>query len=209
MEQRNPGAGPIMSRMENFILDQGEADSYPEPRTELHDGITFEMAESVSKLLPVNGRVLDVGCGQGPALEWFSEKGFDAHGIAVNRADVEACEAKGFDVSLCDQNGLPAFVFEFDLVWARHVLEHSIAPFWTLHEFHRVLKTGGILYVEVPAPETSSDHEGNKNHYSVMGWRMWASLIDRSGFEIMEAKQFPLELLSGADSYFAFQCRKI
>lgn len=199
-----------MSRMENFILDRGEAESYPEPRCELHDNITKEMAGIVAKLLPVGGRVLDVGTGQGPALEWFTGHGFDVRGIASNREDVAACVAKGYRVAFGDQNDLEDYniVAGFDLVWARHVLEHSICPFWTLFEFNRILKPGGILYAEMPAPETSSHHQHNPNHYSVLGDQAWMSLICRSGFEIVEAKKIMFTTPNGEDIYYSFTSRK-
>jgi ubiquinone/menaquinone biosynthesis C-methylase UbiE len=63
----------------------------------------------------------------------------------------------------------------FDLVWARHALEHSVVPAFLLSEFHRLTKPGGVLYVEVPAPDTACVHETNPNHHSVLasgcGWR--------------------------------------
>lgn len=199
-----------MSRMENFILDHGECDTYAEPRVQLHDDITFQVAEEIAKLIPVDGKILDVGCGQGPALEWFSKNSFHIIGITTNPEDLSACRSSGFETLPMDQNCLRAdWKDEFNLVWARHVLEHSIAPFWTLMEFNRVLKTGGILYAEVPAPDTASDHETNQNHYAVMGWKMWASLLTRAGFEIVHAAQRPLVTLLGADLYLSFTARKI
>lgn len=199
-----------MSRMENFILDCGSEEAYPEPRCELHDKLTCEMAEIVAKLLPENGRVLDVGCGQGPALDWFSRNNFYVRGITTNLQDLRICEEKGYNVELADQNNMPpVWTDYFDCVWARHVLEHSICPFWTLHEFARVLKPGGILYAECPSHETSAGHEANVNHYSVMGWRMWLELLLRSGFHLEEARQFPFEIPNlGPDLYLSFICRK-
>lgn len=197
----------VMS-LEEFMSARA-AETYAEPRTLFHDKITFEMAEEVSKLLPARAMILDVGTGQGPALEWFTNNGYYPTGITTNQDDYAACQAVGYFPLLCDQNGMPeAWVNRFDLVWARHVLEHSVIPFYTLHEFHRVLKPGGILYVEVPAPDTSCDHCANVNHYSVLGWRMWASLIERAGFDIFEAKQMQLVTLQGPDVYFSFQARK-
>lgn len=184
-------------------------ETYPEPRVSLHDDITFQQAEIVSKLIPVDGKILDVGCGQGPALEWFTKNGFDICGITTNQEDMLACLDKDYKVRLCDQNDMPPMWTEtFDLVWARHVLEHSICPFFTLHEFNRVLKPGGILYAEMPAPNVDSKHELNGNHYSVLGWQMWASLIDRAGFEIVEAKQRQLVTQVGGDLYYHFTCRR-
>lgn len=199
-----------MSRMENFILDHGECDTYAEPRTQLHNDVTYRMAENVAKLIPAGGKILDVGCGQGPALEWFTKNSFHILGVTTNPEDLGACRTAGYQTLPMDQNCLRGdWEAEFDLVWARHVLEHSIAPFWTLHEFNRVLKPGGVLYCEVPSPNTSSDHESNGNHYSVMGWKMWASLISRSGFEVIEAVQGPLVTQVGPDMYFSFTARRL
>lgn len=199
-----------MSRMENFILDHGECDTYAEPRVQLHDDITFQVAEEIAKLIPDDGKILDVGCGQGPALEWFTKNGFQIHGISTNADDLIECGKRGFISWNYDQNHLPLmWTGTYDLAWARHVLEHSIAPFWTLTEISRILKTGGILYAEVPAPDTTSEHEQNANHYAVMGWKMWASLLTRAGFEIVHAAQRPLVTLLGADLYLSFTARKI
>lgn len=184
-------------------------DTYPEPRSSGHDGITQAQAAKVAPLIPEGGRVLDIGCGQGPALDWFLENGFDPIGVALNAEDVAACIERGHEAIIGDQNALHFNDGGFDLVWARHVLEHSIAPYWTLHEFNRVLKKGGILYVEVPAPDTDSRHETNQNHYSVMGWKMWASLISRAGFDVMASETISLTTGAGSDVYFTFIGRKL
>ncbi len=197
-----------MSKMENFILDRAEADSYPEPRCDLHDNITKEVATMILPIIPEAGTVLDIGCGQGPALEFFTTAGFNVRGITLNREDVSACIAKGFACYYGDQNDLSQFYGLIDLVWARHILEHSIAPFWTLHEFHQVLKPGGILYAEMPAPGTTSCHESNPNHYSVMGEQMWLNLIARAGFDITDARKMEFTTPNGKDHYFGFTCRR-
>ena len=184
-------------------------DTYPEPRTGGHDKITSVMAPKAAALIPASGRVLDIGCGQGPALEWFTNRGFRAHGIALNETDVRECTRQGYSATIGDQNDLSEQDGAYDLVWARHVLEHSIAPYWTLHELARVLKKGGILYVEVPSPDTDSRHETNQNHYSVMGWKMWCSLISRAGFDIVAAETISLTTGAGSDVYFTFIARKL
>jgi ubiquinone/menaquinone biosynthesis C-methylase UbiE len=183
-------------------------DTYPEPRTPGHDGITHSQLAKVCALVPNGGEVLDVGCGQGPALDWLKEHGFSGTGITINKADLVACRELGHNVYDCDQNALMFNDGWFDMVWARHVLEHSVAPYWTLHEFKRVLKPGGILYVEVPSPNTASCHESNQNHYSVMGYEMWLALITRAGFEPIEGVEMNLKTEAGPDVYFAITSRK-
>jgi len=197
------------TRLASFIAARA-AETYPEPRMESHTGITAQMAALVAPLLPTGARVLDVGSGQGPALEWFEAHGFNAHGITTNRDDFTACAERKLDVSICEMHDLHNWMAShpFDCIWARHVLEHSVIPFFVLHEFARVLKPGGILYAEVPGPGTTSHHETNANHYSVMGEDMWASLIARAGFEILESRYINLETLVGADVYFSFIAKK-
>ncbi len=196
-----------MTPIEHF-LQQASATCYPEPVTDGHSMITSFSFGRIRDLLPINAEVLDVGCGQGPALDLFRKYGFQAIGIDVNEVNLAACREAGHFVYHMDQNQLTLQDNKFDLVWARHVLEHSPIPFWTLHEFHRVLKPNSILYVEVPAPDTSCHHETNMNHYSCLTYSTWVSLIGRVGFGFLEARKIPLTTPVGTDEYWSFVCKK-
>lgn len=88
----------------------------------------------------------------------------------------------------------------FDVVWCRHCLEHSIFPYFTLSGFHRILRPGGWLYVEVPVPDTSCAHQTNRNHYSVLGKSMLGSLIERSGFRIVDVLDITFSVPAGPDT---------
>jgi ubiquinone/menaquinone biosynthesis C-methylase UbiE len=185
------------------------AETYPEPETEHHNGITEEMAALAAAMLPPGARVLDIGCGQGPALKWFNEHGFTAHGITSNAADTAACRDAGYMVTMADMHEIPeGWTDSADCVWARHVLEHSPIPLFVIHEFRRILKPGGLLYVEVPAPDTSAKHETNPNHYSVLGFSAWLSLITRAGFEIVSAYDRSLSLQCGTDTYWSIFAKR-
>ncbi len=185
-------------------------DVYPELPSEQHTGITREMWERVRGLVPLGAgsRVLDVGCGQGLALELFRAAGLSAVGITIGQDDLAACQARGFEVAEMDQSFLEFETASFDLVWCRHALEHSVAPYFTLSEFHRVLAPGGVLYVEVPAPETACHHELNPNHYSVLGQSAWLSLMERAGFELLDGTRIDLQVPAGPDMYWGFVLRK-
>lgn len=207
MSEHLPVRAGMIERLSEFMASRvGEA--YPEPICDLHTELTKRAMDKVLDVCkPV--AVLDVGCGQGPALEIFRERRIEAVGIALNRADVMACYDKGFEAREMDQNDLRFDDASFDLIWARHVLEHSIAPLWTLTEFQRVLRPKGWLYVEVPAPDTVCWHESNRNHYSVLGHRAWHCLLERAGFEIRDAWEQPIKVIAGDDSYLCFICRKL
>ncbi len=152
-------------------------------------------------------KILDVGCGQGVALRSFHKRDFDAIGISVNNEDLTVCKKKGFITKWMDQSDLKFPDEYFDVVWCRHCLEHSVIPYYTLAGFATVLKPGGFLYVEVPAPDTLSRHQENTNHYSVFGASMWIELIKRSGFELTNYSTIDIRRLE--DTYFAFSARKI
>ncbi len=196
-------------RLEEF-LESLKGETYPEVPSEPHTSITREMVNRVAALsgLSAGAKVLDVGCGQGTALDLFERTGYQAVGVTLNREDVAVCRAKGFWVLEMDQSFLEFPEQEFDLVWCRHCLEHSIFPYFTLAGFLRVLKPGGWLYVEVPAPDTSCHHETNRNHYSVLGKSMWADLLLRSGCEVVDTLDIRFTVPAGPDVYWAFSCRK-
>jgi hypothetical protein len=73
---------------------------------------------------------------------------------------------------------------------------------------HRLLKPGGMLYVEVPAPDTAVAHQANPNHYSVLGQSMWTQLIQRAGFPEVRARAINFETNRGPDTYWAFMQRR-
>jgi ubiquinone/menaquinone biosynthesis C-methylase UbiE len=191
-------------RLDAF-LEKLRGDIYPEPPSAVHTSITRQMFAELSKHYPQapGARVLDVGCGQGVALEMFREAGLDPLGITLG-PDAEACRQKGLNVREMDFAFLDFPDEEFDLVWCRHAIEHSVFPFFTLAELHRVLKPGGVLYLEVPAPDTSCRHETNPNHYSVLGRSMWADLLRRAGFQAMQMVDVNFETGAGPDTYWAF-----
>jgi SAM-dependent methyltransferase len=196
-------------RLEEF-LETLKGDTYPEIPSEPHTSITREMVNWIAGIsgLAERAKVLDVGCGQGTALDLFERRGYEAVGVTLNHEDAAACRAKGFWVLEMDQSFLQFPDQEFDLVWCRHCLEHSIFPYFTLAGFLRVLKPGGWLYIEVPAPDTSCRHETNRNHYSVLGKSMWTDLLKRSGCELVDAVDIKFAVPAGPDIYWAFFGRK-
>jgi SAM-dependent methyltransferase len=194
-------------RLDRF-LSSLHGDVYPEAPVEPHISITHETIQELhdARKLRAGMRVLDIGCGQGIALEKFRALGLEAVGITLG-PDAEICRAKGFTVYEMDQNFMTFADHEFDLLWCRHVLEHSIAPFFTLSEYRRAVKPGGFVYVEVPAPDTSVNHQTNPNHYSVLPLSAWDDLFARSGFTIEKRHIMKLKAQSGTDAYWGFHLR--
>lgn len=196
-----------VARFVNF-LQQLQHEAYPEEPSPLHGNVTEHAMNLFFEqfAIPAGARVLDIGCGQGVALERFRARGMQAVGVTLNETDLAACRTNGFDVAKMDQSFLEFEDASFDVIWARHVIEHSVMPLYTLQEYRRVLRPGGYLYLEVPAPDTIG-HENNINHYSVMGQQMWLSLLERSSFRVCDVQIYFVKLASGiSDQYVGFFC---
>lgn len=199
-----------MRNYENIdrYLDLLQHDVYPEPESTNHDEITQRVFELF--IIPNKKeirRALDVGCGQGVALKRFSSLDIDTVGITLGREDYKACSACGYHVSLMDQSFIDQPDHSFDLVYARHVLEHSPFPLLTLFEFNRVLTAGGFLYVEVPQAE--SIHCSNPNHYSMLGKMSLVHLFKKSCFTCMKDLRINFNLQDGKpDEYWGWWLKK-
>jgi ubiquinone/menaquinone biosynthesis C-methylase UbiE len=146
--------------------------------------------------LPKCKNVLDIGCGQGEAQRMFRSYGIRYSGVNVGD-DFKIARSLGRNVFECDFNFLPKFWDNtFDLVWARHTLEHSPFPLLTLMEFHRVAKRW--LCIILPNP----DYFGwvGKNHYSVLPRQQARWLMRRAGWKVMWTEYTEYE--------FRFVCQK-
>lgn len=199
-----------LARLASFI-EVTSMEAYPEPPSFLHTKITESVLSAFldKYAIPTTARILDIGCGHGMAMDILRDRGYYAlTGITLSDEDLQACKAKRHHTLHMDQSFLDFADGYFDFLWARHVIEHSIFPYFTLMEFARVLSPEGWLYMEVPAPEINH-HEDNHNHYSVLGRSAWLSLLKRSGFEVLEHPTFPFSWENiGPDEYWGFFCVK-
>ena len=107
-----------IARLVSFI-DKTESETYPETPSFIHSEITGKVLDVLLPQYQINqkARILDIGCGQGPALDIFLSKGYlSAIGITLNDEDVRVCRHKGHDVRKMDQSFLEFPDSSFDSV---------------------------------------------------------------------------------------------
>lgn len=121
-------------------------------------------------------RFLDVGAGEGWAMKFFSNLGWECVGLDFSEY---GCEANN-----PDQKNLliTGDIFEnlkelikkgekYDLILLDNVLEHVLDPKELLESLHRIIENNGVLIVEVPNDfSVLQQHLFKKEHISKQFW---------------------------------------
>lgn len=142
---------------------------------------------------PPRGRVLELGCGMGHLLAWL-----------VDRYQVFGCDINPFALAQARLNvplgefsllsGDLPFAFPeavFDILIAKHVVEHLSHPDQSIFEMSRVLRPGGLLILATP--NLSSLMRGRKKeqwigykdptHISLKPPDEWLALLRLNGLQ--------------------------
>lgn len=129
-----------------------------------HNGLyrrlgTFEASryDVIYKLLPGGERLLDVGCGDGNFVIRSREKYGEAYGVDITDVMIERAKKNATERDLnrvsfsrADaDNGIPFVDGYFDTITCIASLQFMFDPYHVVDEFHRVLKAGGTLIVQV------------------------------------------------------------
>lgn len=167
----------------------------------LRGGVPYSDPRSTLSLLPgavlgrflgrhaavVQGRLLDVGCGNRPYAPWYDR-------FAERSVGLDATPGRGVDV-LGFADRLPFADETFDTVVATEVLEHVTDARRAVAELHRVLRPGGHALVTVPFLYPTHEAPYDFRRFTHFGLR---SLLEGHGLEVvtLEAKGGPLVLLA-------------
>ena len=106
---------------------------------------------SIERIKRPPASLLDIGFSNGLLLAKAREHGWKVVGTEIARDKVEFVTKKfGIEVYLGDITSLFLGRERFDVVVARHVIEHIKQPLNFLSEIHRILSREGILLLETP-----------------------------------------------------------
>ncbi len=98
-----------------------------------------------------NNRLLDVGCFTGNFLLAAREQGWQVEGTEVSERAIEIATSEyGLTIHSGDLTSLDLPDNYYDVVTLSDVIEHVSDPLATIRQIHRILRPGGILYMDTP-----------------------------------------------------------
>ena len=95
-------------------------------------------------------KVLDIGCGNGDALDTFKGLGADTTGLDFNRQALRLVSDKGHKTieGRIEDTDLPEK--EYDIIYSSNVIEHIADPKGMVKKVYEALKPNGIFLCETP-----------------------------------------------------------
>jgi tRNA (uracil-5-)-methyltransferase TRM9 len=149
----------LVSTLKKEIKDAYDTIAYDYERVRKKPWHVLQEFLDATSLLEKQGKILDIGCGNGRHVFWLNEEGFYAYGIDISKNLIRIAKAK----TTSDMERKPAFVVAdsahlpfknsaFDSVLLVALLHHL--PMYeerlkTLKEASRVLKEGGKAILSV------------------------------------------------------------
>ncbi|QEH42585.1 class I SAM-dependent methyltransferase [Chitinophaga sp. XS-30] len=112
------------------------------------------ITDSLQKEIPANGRVLDVGCGNGVISRHLGQFGYDVLGIDISDKTIDVARSRNkypnVRFEAISAEALTAQGERYDAVICSEVLEHLDHPGGLLKTIYASLKDDGLLVVTVP-----------------------------------------------------------
>jgi len=158
-------------------------DIYSQPEDEGHTAWAEHGVKWMASKLNGISTVLDVGCGTGFLSNYFTKLGIQYTGITASEEDRKEAKKSNRNVSIGDMHSLQG---NYDLVVARHVLEHSPFPILALMEWRKV--ANNYLFLVAPAPDFWG--WAGMNHYSMANKEQLWWWLRRAGWKILDEEDF-------------------
>lgn len=118
---------------------------------------------------PKDSVILDIGCSSGIFLKELEKQGFKMEhlfGIDISEKAIENCKNNGIQNAFVMDAQKITLPEKFDIIVASDCLEHLQDDTQALKNWHGLLKTGGMLYVFVPAFQSLwSKHDEVNMHF--------------------------------------------
>lgn len=186
---------------------------------DFYDGKWNDIYENLKDLKKdgVSGAdLLDIGCGWAQALLFFKKKGLNCYGLDPAKEAVDYGKKMKLNVVHSGVTEIDAFNGKkFDIITLFNVFEHLADPIEVLSKIKKILKSKGLLVIDVPNEfnlfQTAGRDANNLKdwwvappaHLNYFSAETLTKLLEGEGFKVKNAESsFPLEMfLLFGDNY--------
>ncbi|RJS79470.1 class I SAM-dependent methyltransferase [Methanophagales archaeon] len=170
---------------------------------EQHGPIFFHRKRMIRKMIenyPLNGKILDIGCGDGSLLSLFRGGGNKLYGCDISEKAIELAKNKFGDIAIFTTGDITHFNSlpegEFDVIICSELLEHIENDELAIKNLYYKLKKGGYLIVTTPHREKYwlllDEIDGHVRRYEKAELE---KKLTRNGFTVCESKTWGYPLL--------------
>lgn len=154
--------------------------------------------DALNQYLPIEGKVLDVGCGAGPLSFYVTQKSSQVNGIDISSKAVHACKSTAKKLGLQKRIKFKKSTFlnftdrNFDLILFSEVLEHLEAELLALKKIYESLSEGGCVLISVPSSNALlyrlgltrgfDERVGHLRRYEI---KRLLTILENQGFKIL------------------------
>ncbi|MFH1780351.1 MAG: class I SAM-dependent methyltransferase [Candidatus Micrarchaeota archaeon] len=146
----------------------------------------------VNKLYKKKGKLLDVGSAAGFFVKVAEDDGWDAHGIEPSRWLVNwgktNLKLKNAKAGTLEEGKYPNDFFDVVTLW--DVLEHVPDPSATLKEINRILKPGGMVFINYPNYGSSLSKISGRRWWFLLSIHLYyftpktiSAILEKTGFK--------------------------
>jgi len=164
--------------------------------------------------LQKNGRILDIGCGDGYFLRKFPKKSWQISGVELNKNLAKDAQKKTPYGTIVTK-AIESVSFKknsFDIVTLWHVFEHLHNPLIILKSIRHIIAPQGYLVIEVPHGNSIYKDLFSKQwqllllpqHLFFWTKKSITKALNETGFEIIEISYPGVFNISGASSCASF-----
>lgn len=191
LPEQLPGAGDWWKRRSEFRRMRWWKKFWEPTRQALFGSSKSRLVKATSRICP-EGRLLDIGCGNGELLE-EARKYYECYGLEPSPIAAEVSRQKGFSIveSTLETATFPML---FDVVTLDSVIEHVPSPMTALNTIHSFLKPGGIIVLLTPkfgGPACRIHGRGwngfrHGYHTFLFSGKTLSAFLEKTGFEVMQ-----------------------